>query len=167
MNKEGKDSKGKFTEGNLFHRFVKNWNGGRPPEYETPEQLAEAIAKYLEYEDSLKRPDSYSGAGKGVYTLSGCALFLGFSSRGALHDYEKRSPLFSNVIGAFRLFMTHWNEQKMYWGGTFPAAQFWLKNWGGYSDETKQTVNQTITAKYGGDTVHTTQESNKDTSGDK
>lgn len=164
---EGKDSKGKFTEGNLFHRFVKNWNGGRPPEYETPEELAAELAKYLEYEDTKKRPDSYSGDGKGVYTLSGAALFLGFASRQSMYDYENKSPSFSYVIKAFRLFMVDWNEKKLYWGGTFPAAQFWLKNWGGYSDETKQTVNQTITAKYGGDTVHTTSEPNKDTSGDK
>ena len=151
MSKEGRDEKGRFTEGNLFHRFVKNWNGGRPPEYKTPEKLAQAIADYLTYEDSLKRPDQYSKQGKGIYTLSGCALYLGFSSRSALHKYEEKDPLFRNIIEAFRLFMTHWNEQKMYWSGTFPAAQFWLKNWGGYADESKQVVEQTITAKYGTD----------------
>ena len=41
--------------------------------------------------------------------------------------------------------MTHWNEQKMYWGGTFPAAQFWLKNHGGYTDEVTQNQNQRVT----------------------
>lgn len=142
MAKEGRDEKGRFTEGNLFHRWVKNWNGGRPPEYKTPLELAEAIADYLSYEDKLKRPDTYSGAGKGIYTLSGCALYLGFASRDALQEYEKKDPLFSDVVGRYRLFLTHWNEQKMYWGGTFPAAQFWLKNWGGYSDE--QTVNSNV-----------------------
>ena len=162
-----KDEKGRFTKGNLFHRFVENWNGGRPPEYETPEELAKAIGEYLKYEDTKKRPDSYSGEGKGIYTLAGCALYLGFASRQSMYDYEKRSPLYSYVINAFRLFMIDWNEKKLYWGGTFPAANFWLKNWGGYTDE--QTINQntTIKATYGSGTVHTAPETKKDSSIDK
>ena len=142
-------------------------NGGQEPEYSDPDEMAKKIAEYLDFEDSLKRPDSYSKQGKGVYTLSGAALFLGFASRQSMYDYENRSPKFSYVINRFRLFLTHWNEQKMYWGGTFPAAQFWLKNWGGYSDESTQNVNQTITAKYGSNPLHTTSESDKDTSSDK
>ena len=145
MSEEGRDEKGRFTAGDLFHRFVKNWNGGKPPKYETPLELAQAISEYLEYEDSLKRPDSYSKQGKGVYTLSGCDLYLGFVSTGALHDYEKRDPLYSRVIKAFRLFMTDWNEKKIYWGGTFPGAKLWLTNFGGYLDEVTQNVNQTVT----------------------
>lgn len=143
MAEEGKDDKGKFVKGNLFHRFVENWNGGRPPKFETAEELAKEIADYLDWEDSLKRPDGYSKLGKGLYTLSGCSLYLGFVSTGALHAYEEKDPLFSRVIQAFRLFMTHWNEQKLYWGGTFQGSNFWLKNWGGYSDES--TVNQHTT----------------------
>ena len=142
MPEEGRDKKGKFAQGNSFHRWVKNWNGGRKAFYETPQELATEIGEYLMYEDTFKRPDSYSGAGKGVYTLSGCALYLGFSSRDALTEYEKKDPLFSDVVGAFRLFMVDWNEKKLYWGGTFPAANFWLKNWGGYSDES--TVNNNV-----------------------
>jgi len=165
MAKEGRDSKGKFTKGNLFSLGLSN--SGRPPEYDNPEKMANKLAEYLQYEDTLKRPDSYSGNGKGVYTLSGAALFLGFASRQSMYDYENKSTEFAYILNRFRLFLTHWNEQKMYWGGTFPAAQFWLKNWGGYSDESTQNVNQTITAKYGSDTVHTSSEPNKDTSGDK
>ena len=164
MAKEGRDSKGRFAEGNLFSIGIKN---GRKPVIETAEELADRIAEYLDWEDSKKRPDSYSGMGKGIYTLSGCALYLGFSSKASIDDQMKRSADFSNVIKKFKLFMVDWNEKKMYWGGTFPAAQFWLKNWGGYSDESTQNVNQTITAKYGGDSLHTTSEPNKDTSGDK
>jgi len=145
MAEEGRDEKGRFTNDNLFQRFVKNWNGGRPPFFEKPEDLAQKIAEYLDYEDSLKRPDTYSKQGKGIYTLSGCALYLGFSSRDALQEYEKKDPLFSDIIKAFRLFMTHWNEQKIYWGGTFNGSSFWLKNWGGYKDESTQNQIQTVT----------------------
>jgi len=139
---EGKDSKGKFKRGNLFS--IGN-NGGRPPRFETPEELTQKIAEYLEWEDQAKRPDSYSGAGKGIYTLSGCALFLGFASKSSMDDQAKRDAEFSNVIERFKTFMVHWNEQKLYWGGTFQGSNFWLKNFGGYSDESTVNQNTTIT----------------------
>jgi hypothetical protein len=143
MAQEGRDEKGKFAKGNLFQQFVQNWNGGRPPKYQTPLELAEKIGEYLDYEDTLKRPDSYSKSGKGIYTLSGCALYLGFVSTSALQSYEKKDPLFSRVISAFRLFMTDWNEKKLYYMGTFPGSKLWLTNFGGYSEES--TVNQNVT----------------------
>lgn len=145
MAQEGRDEKGKFTAGNLFHMWVKKFAGGRYPKYETALDLAEAISKYLDFEDEQKRPDTYSGQGKGIYTLSGCALHLGFVSRDALQEYEKRDPLFSDVVKAFRLFMTDWNEKKIYWGGTFNGAKLWLTNFGGYLEEVTQHLKQTIT----------------------
>lgn len=118
--------------------------GGRPPVYEDPELMAQRIADYIQWEDDNKGKDA-KGVGKGLYTLSGCALFLGFSSRQSMWDYEQRSEQFSYVIERFKLFMTHWNEQKLYWGGTFSGAQFWLKNYGGYKDEVTQNQNQIVT----------------------
>lgn len=143
MAQKGKDDKGKFTKGNLFHQFVENWNGGRPPKYKTAIDLANKIGEYLDYEDSLKRPDQYSKMGKGLYTISGCALFLGYVSTSALQSIEKQDPLYSRVISAFRLFMTDWNEKKLYYMGTFPGSKLWLTNFGGYSEES--TVNQNVT----------------------
>jgi hypothetical protein len=100
------------------------------------------IAEYLEWEDSNKRPDTYAKQGKGIYTLNGCALFLGFATRQSMYDYEKKSPEFAYVLNRFRSFMKHWNEQKLYWGGSFQGSSFWLKNFGGYSDES--TVNNKV-----------------------
>lgn len=137
MAQEGRDEKGKFTTGNLFSMHN---NGGHPPKYETVEQIAEMIAQYLEWEDNQKGKE-----GKGVYTLTGCALFLGFASKSSMDDQAKRSPEFSNVINRFKSFMVHWNEQKLYWGGTYMGSQFWLRNHGGYSDESTQHLKQTIT----------------------
>lgn len=135
---KGRDEKGKFKEGNLFS--IGN-NGGRPPEYKNAEELNAKIGEYLDWEDQWKNK-SAKGEGKGVYTLSGVALYLGFASVQSLYDYEKRSAEFSYVLNRFRLFMKHWNEQKLYWGGTFQGSFVWLKNHGGYSDETqnKSTV---------------------------
>ena len=126
-------------KGNLF---ALGNNGGRPPKYDDPAEMETKIAEYLDYEDSLKRVDSFSGQGKGIYTLEGCALFLGFASVQSMYDYEKRSEEFSYVVNRFRLFLTHWNVQKIYWGGTTAGAQYWLNNKADYSNE--HTVNQNV-----------------------
>lgn len=146
MTKEGKDDKGLFTKGNLFS--VGN-NGGAPPIYKNAKEMMKKIAEYLDYEDQFKNK-SAKGEGKGIYTLSGVALYLGFASLQSLYDYEKKSTEFSYVLNRFRLFMTHWNEQKLYWGGTFQGSFVWLKNHGGYADEsTVNNNNVEITANYG------------------
>lgn len=119
-------------------------NGGRPPLYESPEEMAKKIADYIDYEDSLKPIDKTSGQGKGLYTLEGAALFLGFATRDSMYDYAKKEE-FSYIINRFKLFITDWNVKKLYWGGTFTGAQFWLKNHGGYTDEVTQHQNTRIT----------------------
>lgn len=136
---EGKDEKGRFTKGNLFSLYN---NGGQPPKYKTAQDIANKIAEYLDWEDEQK-----GSKGKGVYTLTGCALYLGFASKSSMDDQCKRvdgGSEFSNVINRFKSFMVHWNEQKLYWGGTYMGSQFWLRNHGGYSDESTQHQYQTI-----------------------
>lgn len=114
--------------------------GGQPPYIETSEEMATKITEYINYRDSINGKE-----GKGIYTLEGLALFLGYKSVQSMYDNEKRSDEFSYVINRFRLFMTDWNVQKLYWGGTYMGAQFWLRNHGGYTDEVTQ--NQKITGK--------------------
>jgi len=126
--------------GNLF--AIGN-TGGRPPLYKSAEELALKIAEYLNWEDENKGTDA-KGIGKGIYTISGCALYLGFASRQSFYDLEKQEE-FSYIMSRFKLFMTHWNEQKIYWGGTFNGASLWLRNFGGYSDETVQHQKQEVT----------------------
>ncbi len=139
----GKDAKGMFTPGNLF--AIGCATSGQPPKFKTAKALIKKIAEYLDYEDRQRRPDSFSKAGKGIYTLSGCALYLGFASRQSMDDQSKRGAEFSDVINKFKLFLVAWNEQKLYWGGTYMAGQFWLRNHGGYSEESSVTQQQTIT----------------------
>lgn len=141
---EGRDEKGRFTYGNLFRMGLES-NGGKPPMYDNPDIMAEKLAEYLDWEDSFKPKDAKTGAGKGLYTIEGAALFLGFATRQSLHDYEKKSPTFAYIINKFKLFLTHWNVQKLYWGGTYMAAQFWLRNHGGYTDESTVNQNTTLT----------------------
>lgn len=113
---------------------------GRPPIIESKEEMIQKIGEYIDFADNKKGKE-----GKGIYTLEGAALYLGFASVQSLYDYEKRSEDFSYVINRYRLFLTDWNVQKLYWGGTYMAAQFWLRNHGGYTDETIQKQQQTIT----------------------
>ena len=65
--------------------------GGRPPIFETPEEMQEAIDSY--FEDPPCRT-AYSKDGDKIeipcITITGLALHLGFSSRQSLHDTEKR-----------------------------------------------------------------------------
>lgn len=136
---KGRDDKGRFLEGNLFS--IGN-TGGQPPKYSDPKVMMKKIAEYLDWEDQWKNK-SAKGEGKGIYTLSGLTLFLGFADVSSLYNYADRSSEFSYILNRFRLFMVHWNEQKLYWGGTFQGSFVWLKNHGGYSDES--TVNQNVT----------------------
>lgn len=140
LNGTGRDEKGRFAKGNLFSQGLSN--SGRPPIYNNHELIAQRIADYLDFED---HQTSGAKPGTGKYSLEGCALFLGFASVQSMYDYEKRSPEFSYVINRYRLFLTKWNVDKLYWGGSSGGAQFWLKNKADYKDEVIQQQNQTIT----------------------
>lgn len=135
---EGRDEKGRFIRGNLFS--IGN-TGGRPPLYESATEFSEKLAEYLDYEDFMKK----QGQGKGIYTIEGAALYLGFATRQSFYDYINRNSEFSYVLNRFKLFMAHWNVQKLYWGGTMMGSKFWLTNNGGYTEEIVQHQNQTIT----------------------
>lgn len=135
---EGRDEKGRFLPGNLFS--LGGYNSGQPRFYKEPEEMYDKIAEYLRWEDDQK-----GKMGKGVYTLEGCALYLGFASVQSMYDYEKLESEYSYVINKFKLFLTQWNVQKLYWAGTTNGAVFWLKNKSDYKDEVTQHQNTRIT----------------------
>lgn len=66
---------------------------GRPPHFETPEDLH---AKAMEYFEACVKD-------KEKVTITGLCLFLGFSSRSSLDDYEKRNDQFSYIVKRCRL----------------------------------------------------------------
>lgn len=153
---EGRDEKGRFIEGNFFSRGLDN--SGAPPLYEDWRAMSQKIAEYIAEEDSL-RATGYKKQGNGTYTIEGLALHLGFATRDSIYDYEKKSPEFSYILNRFRLFVTRWNVVKLYNGSTFMGAQFWLKNFGGYTDETTQHQKvENVRANFG-TTLPTTSES--------
>ena len=89
--------------------------GGRPPKFETPEQLEQACGEYIE-------------ANGLNLTITGLAMYLGFDSRQSLYDYEKR-PEFSYIIKAARLAVENSYEKSLR-SVSVTGAIFALKNMG-------------------------------------
>jgi hypothetical protein len=94
--------------------FALGNNGGRPLTYETPEKLA---LKCNEYFDSCVVLEEKA-------TITGLALFLGFSSRQALHNYKDKE-VFNDVVKKAMLCVENWYELS---GTNFDI--FALKNMG-------------------------------------
>ena len=90
---------------------------GRPPKYESVEQLQEAIDRYF---------DQFRSDLGGHPTMSGLAYFLGFSDRQSLYDYKGREE-FSCTIKRALLRIESLHEGNLF----HPSASgsiFWLKN---------------------------------------
>lgn len=97
--------------------------GGRPPHFDSPERLNEAVESYFYTEK--------------IHTIAGLAYHLGFESRQSFYDYEKREG-FSYIIKRARLKMESEYEARLQ-GNNPTGSIFWLKN-AGWSD--KQEIEQ-------------------------
>jgi hypothetical protein len=98
---------------------------GRPPIFENPEQLTEAIDGYLVGVPSEK------------WTITGLALSLGFESRQSFYDYEAKGE-FSYIIKRARLHIEMAYEQKLS-SNACTGAIFALKNMG-WKDKVEQEI---------------------------
>jgi hypothetical protein len=91
---------------------------GRPRIYQTPEELDELVDAYLQYcKDEKKKPST-----------TGAAIFLGFSDKCSLYDYEKRDG-FSHSIKRLLLHVENGHEENLY-GNSVTGSIFALKNMG-------------------------------------
>ena len=93
---------------------------GRPPKYETSDQLQEAIDSYWE------------SLGENKPTITGLALHLGFESRQSFYKYEQDGE-FCYTIKAARLKVESIYESNLH-GGAAAGSIFALKNFG-WSDK--------------------------------
>lgn len=91
---------------------------GRPPYYDTPEDIQPAIDAYFVACEMRREP----------FTITGLALALGFSSRQSLDDAAKR-PGFSDVIKRAKLRVENGYEIRAL-GNNPTGAIFCLKNMG-------------------------------------
>jgi hypothetical protein len=117
---------------------------GRPPKYNSPEEMQTAIDEYFEDHQPRIRKDSVGNPiinknglpsiDLNPPTISGLALFLGFSNRTSLYEYEKESE-YSDTIKRARSRCEEFVESNGMSGIVPPAmAIFALKNYG-WSDK--------------------------------
>lgn len=117
---------------------------GRPPKYSSPEEMQAAIDEYFADRQPRIRtnPDGSPMLSKNNQpiielnppTISGLALYLGFSNRTSLYEYEKE-PEYSDTIKRARSRCEEFVESNGMSGIVPPAmAIFALKNYG-WSDK--------------------------------
>ena len=121
-------------EGN---NYAEGNNGGRPPFFESPDELQEQIELY--FTDCPDKKEIIAGNGSvkiSVYTISGLAYFLGFESRQSFYDYEKKEE-FTYIIKRARLRIEMNYEQNLQFNNA-TGSIFALKNME-WSDRTELT----------------------------
>ena len=104
-----------------------NHAGGRPRRYETPEQMEERVEAYFEQEDV-------------VFTMTGLALFLGFTERKALWRRYGDKPEFDPILKTARTRIEEQYERRLVSGkGQVAGPIFALKQLG-WTDSQSLTV---------------------------
>lgn len=101
-------------------------SAGRPPKYETAEDLQKKVDEYFS-QDDVK------------LTISGLCYFLGFESRQSFYAYENK-PEFSYTVKRARAMIEQMYEEKLL-SNHVTGAIFALKNLGWVD---RQTIDQTI-----------------------
>ena len=96
---------------------------GRPPKYQTKEDLQALVDAYFEHEDQVEQP----------YTIYGLALALDLT-RKQLLEYEGR-PLFRNIIKKAKDRIRLSVERKVMNGQGGAGLIFWLKNNAEWADK--------------------------------
>lgn len=131
---------------------------GRPPLYETPEQMVPLIKEYFDLVTSS------SGVCKP--TISGLVYHLGFESRDAWYKYLKKEG-FGYILRRTQLFLESCYEANLH-GYNWAGSAFALKNMNPdhWKDQTEQKqtmdINATIKADFG-TTIQPTQEPENNT----
>jgi len=118
---------------------------GRPPKYNTVEELQEKIDEYF---DLIKVPEDEKDItvhNDNTPTITGLVLYLGFCDRASFYDYEKIDE-FSHTIKRARLKVENWYE-KCVLVGKATGPIFALKNLG-WADKKE--------IEHSGETVHRT-----------
>lgn len=113
--------------------------GGRPPKFETAEQLQKKINEY--FKNCPDKKNIITKTGEVVEfptpTICGLCYFLGFESRQSFYDYEKIEK-FSYIIKRARLFVEKEYELLLQ-SNNCTGAIFALKNMG-WVDKTQQEL---------------------------
>jgi len=109
--------------------------GGRPPLYDTPEQMQEAIDAY--FDNLVDRPP----------TVTGLVLSLGFDHKSSLDYYLQEKPQFSGTIKAAKSRIEEFLEQTLYRQTSVTGIIFNLKNNFWWKDEQQHKVDAVVENK--------------------
>lgn len=112
---------------------------GRPPFFESAEQMQELIDKYFEECDGKILTDENGNPMRNKdghiirddrrpYTITGLALALGFNSRTSLLDYENKDEEFLNTIRRAKTRVERYAEERLYDKNGSNGAKFSLAN---------------------------------------
>lgn len=115
---------------------------GRPPKYETEDELQEAIDDYFnngvtKRKVTVGRANNRMVIEVPVPTITGLVLHLGFESRQSFYDLEKQDK-FSYTVKRARTFIEKEYEEQLQTTGS-TGAIFALKNFG-WIDRTEQSI---------------------------
>lgn len=116
-----------------YNLYALGNTGGRPAHYETPELLHNKIIEYFDFCVNSKEN----------ITITGLALYLGFSSRTSFTDYLNRSEEFSNVIKRARMSVEKAYENNLH-GFAWAGAAFALRNINSSDWKEETTQNQVV-----------------------
>ena len=115
------------------NQFALGNNGGRPPKFESANELAEAINEY--FNKGVNKRQIKVGSGKNaqmieieIPTITGLCLYIGFESRQSFYDMEKKDE-FTYIVKRARMFIENEYEEQLQVGNTIGAI-FALKNMG-------------------------------------
>ena len=121
----------------------KNGTAGAPPRYSDPETLQASLDAYFEYCDNrIVKETTINPRGQVIeieikrpipYTVSGLALWLGFTSRNAILNYEDK-PEFLGPIKRAKLRIEQQLEGNLALGKHAAGIIFNLKNNYGWKD---------------------------------
>lgn len=133
----------------LGNKFAAGFSHGRPPMYETPEAMQNAIADYFANGIKIRKiligkPPKQQEVEIQVPTITGLVLHLGFESRQSFYDYEQKEE-FAYTVKKARTFIEQHYEEILQTGNPV-AAIFALKQFG-WKDkvETEHTGNMPLT----------------------
>lgn len=149
----------KYAEGN---------NGGRPPKYKSPKEMEKRIVSYFEwcqgeFEERDRVITTTKGEGKSKVTttdvipeiicirqpeipsITGIALYLGFSSKDSIYDYSKKKE-FSDCIKRGILTIENNYEQGL-WIDRPTGVIFALKNMGWVDKKEIETTERHLTVE--------------------
>lgn len=111
---------------------------GRPPYYETPDELWKKAVEYFESVTTT------SGIIRG--TITGVTNYVGFASRSSWDAYRDKSPEFMYTVDRIKMIVVEWYERNLH-GYNWAGSAFALRNMdsGNWKDEQTQNVNQVVT----------------------